>query len=92
MLIVNRKTVWIILFGGLIFTGCGYHFAGEGSLPGNIRSIGVSMLANRTAETGVESIFTNDIIYEITRAKKVLLTSTDQADATLTGTRAAYFQ
>ena len=85
MLIINRKTVWIILVLGMFFAGCGYHFAGGGSLPGGIKSISVSILENRTAETGVESIFTNDIIYEITRAKEVLLTSTDKADATLTG-------
>lgn len=89
MAIIHRKTVETILLLGLLMAGCGYHFAGAGSLPGDIKSISVSMLENRTAETGVESIFTNDIIYEITRAKKVRLTSPDQADATLTGTIAS---
>lgn len=73
----------------MLLAGCGYHFAGGGSLSGEIKSISVSILENRTAETGIESVFTNDIIYEITRAKRVLLTSTDKADATLSGTIAS---
>jgi len=42
-------------------------------------------LVNRTSETGAENIFTNDLIYEITRDNKVVLTSKDKADALLSG-------
>ena len=77
--------MWTVLILGLFFSGCGYHFAGGGSFPAEIKSISISILENRTAQTGVESIFTNDIIYEVTRDKKVRLTSKEKADATLTG-------
>lgn len=85
MLFMKTKRIWIVLALGLLFSGCGYHFAGGGSLPADIKSISISMLKNRTAETGVENVFTNDIIYEVTRDKKVRLTNTENADATLTG-------
>jgi len=84
-MIINRKTVWFILVLGVLFSGCGYHFAGGGSFPAGIKSISINMLENRTAETGIENVFTNDIIYEVTRDKKVLLTSEDKADAALSG-------
>jgi len=42
-------------------------------------------LENRTSETGAENIFTNDLIYEVTRDNKVLLTTKDKADALLSG-------
>jgi len=45
----------------------------------------VVTLENRTAETGAENIFTNDLIYEVTRDNKVFLTSKDKAEALLSG-------
>ena len=86
VMVLKRTTVCFILVWGMFFSGCGYHFAGGGSFPAGIKSISINMLENRTAETGVENVFTNDIIYEITRDKKVLLTSEDKADAALSGT------
>ena len=81
----NRKYSWTIIFLGLIFSACGYRFAVEGNLPSNVKSIFIKILENRTGETGVESVFTNDLIYEFTRDRKVVLTSSDKADAILTG-------
>ena len=43
------------------------------------------MFKNRTAETGVETIVTNDLIYEFTRHEQVVVTGSDKADAILTG-------
>jgi outer membrane lipopolysaccharide assembly protein LptE/RlpB len=84
-LFFNRKYSWAIIFLGLIFSACGYRFAGEGNLPSNVKSIFIKILENRTGETGVENVFTNDLIYEFTRDRKVVLTSSDKADAILTG-------
>ena len=82
---INRKYFWTIIFLGIIFSACGYRFAGEGNLPNNVKSIFIKILENRTGETGVENVFTNDLIYEFTRDRKVVLTSSDKADAILTG-------
>jgi outer membrane lipopolysaccharide assembly protein LptE/RlpB len=69
----------------LVFlAACGYKFAGGGGLPSGIQSVFITMLANQTSETGVENIFTNDLIYEFTRRDK--LEARSKADAVLSGT------
>jgi len=85
MLFLKRSTIWIILFVPIFFSACGYRFTGGGSFPAGIRSVCVSTLENRTSETGAENIFTNDLIYEVTRDNKVVLTTKDRADALLSG-------
>ena len=85
MLFLKRNTIRIIVIFLIFFSACGYRFTGGGNFPAGIRSIYVSMLENHTSETGAENIFTNDLIYEITRDNKVILTSQDKADALLSG-------
>ena len=82
---INRKYIKVVIFFCTFLSACGYRFAGGGNLPNGIGSISIQILENRTAETGVESVFTNDLIYEISKNKGVVLTSSDRADATLTG-------
>jgi len=77
-------SVAIILTG--IF-GCGYRFAGSGSYPAGVNRIFIPLMENRTAETGVERIFTNDLIYEFTRKRKESLAQDrTNADGILSGT------
>lgn len=80
------KIIWIV-FAILCFlafsSACGYRFAGGGSLPSGIKSVCVTILENRTSETGVENTFTNDLIYEFTRNGKIA--SMDKADALFSG-------
>ncbi|MGD8771223.1 MAG: LptE family protein [Desulfobacterales bacterium] len=82
---VIKKYAWALILLGSFFSACGYRFAGGGSLPSGITSISVKMFENRTAETGVESIITNDLIYEFSRHEQVVVTGSDKADAILTG-------
>jgi outer membrane lipopolysaccharide assembly protein LptE/RlpB len=82
---VIKKYSWALILLGSFFSACGYRFAGGGSLPSGITSISVKMFENRTAETGVESIITNDLIYEFSRHEQVVVTGSDKADAILTG-------
>lgn len=69
----------------LLFYGCAYKFAGGGDLPASAKRVSISVLENKTAESGIENIITNDIIYEFTRNGKVVAKK-DDADAYLTGT------
>lgn len=75
-------------FGALVIvvmvTGCGYRFSGGGTLPGGAKQVFVVMFENRTDETGVETILTNDLIYEFSRAG-TLSGSQYGADARLSG-------
>ncbi|MFP3998712.1 MAG: LPS assembly lipoprotein LptE [Desulfobacterales bacterium] len=64
---------------------CGYRFSGAGELPGNFEKLAVETFKNRTGETGIESIITNDIIYEFTRTAKASIGGRKEADAVLTG-------
>jgi outer membrane lipopolysaccharide assembly protein LptE/RlpB len=85
MLLLKRNNIWIIFLLPMFFSACGYRFTGGGSFPAGIRSVCVSTFENRTSETGAENIFTNDLIYEVTRDNKVVLISKDKAEALLSG-------
>jgi outer membrane lipopolysaccharide assembly protein LptE/RlpB len=66
--------------------GCGYQLAGRGELPGNVQSIAVKMLENRSSQTGVETLITNALINELNRRRRGSVVAPDRADAVLTGT------
>ena len=82
---VKKKYAWAIILLGWLCSACGYQFSGGGSLPSGITSVSIEMFKNRTAETGVETIITNDLIYEFTRHEQMIVTGSDKADAILTG-------
>jgi hypothetical protein len=85
MLFLKGNNIWIIFLLLMFFPACGYRFAGSGSFPAGIESVCISVLENRTSETGMENTLTNALIYEVTRDKKITLTSRDKADALLSG-------
>ncbi|MDQ1329777.1 MAG: hypothetical protein QG578_39 [Thermodesulfobacteriota bacterium] len=74
----------IFISAALVLSGCAYRFAGGGDLPGAVKRVSISVLENKTAESGIENIITNDLIYEFTRNGKVVANK-DDADAYLTG-------
>jgi hypothetical protein len=77
-------TVWIII--SLAAAGCGYHFAGTGGqAPGDIKSIAVDVLQNNTAEIGLGNVFTNAIINQFVRWKKLPIKPRKEADGVLGG-------
>lgn len=87
----NRKQyqplplVMILAVAVLSTAACGYRFSASGRLGENITTVSVNMLENRTAETGIENIFTNDLIFEFTKNGNTI-TERDTADAVLSGT------
>jgi outer membrane lipopolysaccharide assembly protein LptE/RlpB len=70
----------------LLLTACGYRFSGGGSLPGGVSEVALGVFDNRSGETGVEGIISNDLIYEFTRNGKRLSHGGETADAILSGT------
>ncbi|MFZ5568826.1 MAG: LPS assembly lipoprotein LptE [Thermodesulfobacteriota bacterium] len=76
--------IWMLLLV-VIPTACGYRFMEGGSLPGGLRRITVRMFSNRTAETGLEQVFTNAVIYEFTRSHIAELVEEERAEAVLSG-------
>ncbi len=80
-----KKDVWLVCIIFLLTVSCGYRFSGGGDLPGAVKSIHVTILENITAETGMENIFTNDLINEFTRSSKAVVTGRGEADAVISG-------
>jgi outer membrane lipopolysaccharide assembly protein LptE/RlpB len=82
----KSKLKALILLIGVLYTACGYRFAGEGSLPGDTDRLFVKVLENRTQETGVENIVTAALLSELTLRKTDHLASgMDNADIVLSG-------
>jgi outer membrane lipopolysaccharide assembly protein LptE/RlpB len=71
--------------GVTLLCGCGYRFVGGEGFPFGIQTVFVQVLKNRTGETGIENILTNDLIYEFTRSGRVRVVGPAQADAVLSG-------
>ena len=71
--------VWLSL------AGCGYQFATTTQLPAGLQTIHVQLLDNQTGGLGIETIFTNDIIFEIIRAEPNLVANQSVADGILSG-------
>ncbi len=70
----------------MLLAACGYRMAGPGELPGNSNTLAVTMLVNRSGESGLEAKVTNALLDEITRRRQDLVVSQEQADAILSGT------
>jgi outer membrane lipopolysaccharide assembly protein LptE/RlpB len=82
---IGQGIVVLVLFTAL--SACGYHFKGAGlRAPDGVRTIAVTVLENRTSESGIERVFTNDLTFEFTRSKVLHVVDKDQADAVLSGT------
>ncbi|UCG13961.1 MAG: hypothetical protein JSU72_05675 [Deltaproteobacteria bacterium] len=70
----------------VVFSACGYHFAGSGGhTPDDINSVAVDILQNQTAEVGLEVVFTNALLNEFIRWKRVAVKPRSEADAVLAG-------
>jgi len=82
---VQNRLIWAILISAiLLLSACGYQFSGSGSLPAGIQRVFISVLDNRTPETGLENTLTGDLRYEFIRYDRSA--KPDEADAVLSGT------
>jgi outer membrane lipopolysaccharide assembly protein LptE/RlpB len=73
-----------VLAAGL--AGCGYNFRGKtNNLPADVRTIAVPVFENHTGETRIESIFTDEVIFQFTRSQIVRVVDESRADAVLRG-------
>jgi len=69
-----------------LLASCGYRFVTETTLPAGLKTLHVQILANKSGEPGIETIFTNDIIFEFTRAGRHFVAERNTAEGVLTGT------
>ena len=75
--------VWLLLL--MVGAGCGYRLAGSGSLPQGIDRVCITVFDNNSTQTGLEKIFTNQLIYEFSKRGGVSLVDRGVADGILSG-------
>jgi len=76
---------FIILFIAAV-NACGYRFSGQGGFPEGVQHIFIEVFENRTSDTGIERIVTNQVVFEFTRQRgKSLARKAVDADAILKG-------
>ena len=88
MPVVRKRTVCIFLIC-MILSACGYRFAGGGRFPADMKSIRMAVFDNHTSEPGLETLFANDLIHELSLYSDGAIVSpgsaTDAADGFITG-------
>ncbi|MFH1146390.1 MAG: LptE family protein [Pseudomonadota bacterium] len=80
----------LILLVVLVLTGCGYHFAGQGSpFASELKTIAIPIFENQTAETGFESLITTQLVSQFSSRGRLRVASMEKADLILEGRIAA---
>jgi len=70
----------------LNLAGCGYHLAGSvSSLPSDIKKIAIPQFSNKTLRPDIENQFTNALLDEFSKGKKVEVVGESLADAVVKG-------
>ncbi len=78
---MKRLGLAITLLAVLGLVGCGYHFRGkQNNLPPDVRTVAVPMMANQTGELRIETVFTDQLIFQFTKSQMLRVTSEAQAD------------
>lgn len=84
-----KRVIFILLFFSL--SGCGYHLAGTvSSLPPDVKKIAIPQFSNKTLRPDIENQFTNALLDEFAKGKKVEVVGEGEADAVVKGTITAF--
>ena len=76
----------VVLLLAAALGACGYSFRGrQNNLPSDVRTIAVPVFKNLTNELRIESVFTDEVIFQFTRSQMVRVVDEAQADAVLRG-------
>src|SRR3989304_7035933 len=70
----------------LTLYSCGYHLAGTvSSLPPDVKRIAIPQFSNKTLRPDIENQFTNALLDEFTKGRKVEVVGENDADAVVKG-------
>ena len=77
----------MIVIGWTSFLGisCGYRFSGAQKAPFDLHRINVAVFENLTSEPGLEVLFANELISEMTRDGRMVLAAAGNADGLFSG-------
>lgn len=79
----GRVAIGLLLV--LTLAGCGYHFAGHHDPAVPIQTVHIPPMDNTTTKVGIETLFTNDLIFEVNRHGRVAVVGRGAAEAVLEG-------
>ncbi len=65
--------------------GCGYRFSGDREPVIDIKTVHIPPMTNTTTKVGIETQFTNDLIFEVNRSGKSEVVDREMAAAVLEG-------
>lgn len=83
---MKRALLVICLMTALAASACGYGFRGRiNNLPSDLRTISIPVFVNNTGEVRIESIFTDEVIFQFTRSQQLRVVNQGQADCVLRG-------
>jgi len=80
--------MWAILMAALLvisLSGCGYRFAGDRNPVIDVQTVHIPPMHNTTTKVGIETQFTNDLIFEVNRSGYSKVVDRDKAQFVLEG-------
>ena len=77
--------ITVVLVVAICLTGCGYRFTGDRDPVIAVKTLHIPPLVNTTTKVGIETLFTNDLIFEMNRHGHSEIVSRDAAEAVLEG-------
>ena len=75
----------VLLLVGVILGGCGYRLTGDRDPVIDVRTVHIPPLVNTTTKVGIETLFTNELIFEVNRHGYAELVGREKAQAVLEG-------
>ena len=81
----QARAMVVLLLVGIILGGCGYRLTGDRDPVIDVRTVHIPPLVNTTTKVGIETLFTNELIFEVNRHGYAEVVGRDTAQAVLEG-------
>ncbi len=69
----------------LAVAACNYRFGGYREGQAGVETVNIPPFENRTRQIGIETLFTNELVYEVGRGDRISLAAANRADAVVYG-------
>lgn len=76
---------FVALLVVVLLAGCGYRFSGDRKPVVDVGTMHIPPMTNTTTKVGIETQFTNDLIFEMSRAGHTAVVAREDAEAVLEG-------
>ena len=79
------RMIVVMLLVAIGLSGCGYRFSGDRDPVIDLKTVHIPPMTNTTTKVGIETQFTNDLIFEVNRSGKSEVVGREMAEAVLEG-------